>query len=59
MNVNEIFSTGVEIATDTFPFDQVQHDIVNSINQTNDSLIVIIVFIGAILGALIIRSLRR
>ena len=59
MNVNEIFSNGVEIASDGFSFEQLDPSITNSLNQINDSLIVIIVFIGAILGALIIRSLRR
>lgn len=58
MNVNDVFYLGTEIAEDGFSFEQL-YPITNSLNQINDSLIVILVFIGSILGALIIRSLRR
>lgn len=63
MVVNDVFSIGADIAINDFsslPLDQFfDSDILNALSQINDSLIVIIVLVGAIFGAHIIRSLRK
>ncbi len=59
MNVNDVLTLGAEIASDVSSSAPLDPFITSSLNQINDSLIVLIVFIGAILGAFIIRSLRR